>query len=84
MVATPPFLTPHCARGGRECSRLAGGETAQQRPPFGEQEQQPLARHPRSTLPRLFIPYSVTFSILFYSDYDYSGILSQISLGLVF
>ena len=29
-----------------------------------------------SVSPRHFIPYSVTFFILFYSDYDYSGILS--------
>lgn len=42
MVATPPFLTPHCARGG-PCVLPPGGETAQQRPPFGERGPQPPA-----------------------------------------
>lgn len=38
----------------------------------------------REHLAQAFYTLQCNFFILFYSDYDYSGILSQISLGLAF
>lgn len=39
---------------------------------------------PREHLAQAFYTLQCNFFILFYSDYDYSGILSQLSLGLAF
>lgn len=59
MALTLPFPT-------WGCSRLLppDGETAQRRPPCVRVGETASGQAPGSTLPRLFIPYSVTF--LFY------------------
>lgn len=80
-----PCPSSHGHRPAWGCSRRSLlVETAQRRPSWRRGGETASGQGPGENLAQAFYTLQCNFFILFYSDYDYSGILSQISLGLAF